>query len=130
MTPRYYRLKPDHSVELVDVRDNAALLAWATDVWGDGNRRRVALTVVAPGVSVSTVFLGLDHNFGGGRPLLFETMVFDDYADGDAWRWSTWDEAAVGHEAAVAMLRARLAAREPMLPGRVKIRNADKRKPD
>jgi hypothetical protein len=26
---------------------------------------------------VSTVFLGLDHSFGDGAPLVFETMVFD-----------------------------------------------------
>jgi len=134
--PRYYRLRADHSVEPFPVRSDADLIAWSTEVFG-GDRfgdRCVASTEVAPGVSVSTVFLGLDRSFGRtGPPLVFETMAFD--ADRRyQWRWSTWDEAVVGHEAALAMLRARLMARnapsrDPMLPGRIKIRNADKRKP-
>ena len=110
--PRYYRLRPDHSAEPVDVGgrfDEAALLAWADEVWGDGNGRRVAFTVVAPGVEVSTVFLGIDHNHSGkGPPILFETMTFDDYGGGDQWRYSTWKEAVAGHNAAVAILRAKV----------------------
>lgn len=27
---------------------------------------------------ISTVFLGLDHQYGAGDPLLFETMIFED----------------------------------------------------
>ena len=27
-------------------------------------------------VLISTVFLGIDHSFGGGTPILFETMIF------------------------------------------------------
>lgn len=42
----------------------------------DVDSRRVAVTEIHH-CTVSTVFLGLDHNFGcGGLPLLFETMVF------------------------------------------------------
>lgn len=110
--PRYYRLKPDHSVEPVDVGgrfDEAALLAWATEVWGDGDGRRVAFDEVAPGVEVSTVFLGIDHNhFGKGPPILFETMIFDDYGGGDQFRFETWDQAVEGHRLAVESLKARL----------------------
>jgi hypothetical protein len=29
-------------------------------------------------LKVSTVFLSMDHNFGGGPPVLWETMVFDE----------------------------------------------------
>lgn len=51
--------------------------------------------------TVSTVFLGLDHQFGGGPPLIFETMVFttdtNDPADGICERYSTWNEALKGH---------------------------------
>lgn len=52
---------------------------------------------------VSTVFLGLDHNFSDkGPPLLFETMVFTTKMghikdDLDMDRYSTWDEAMIGH---------------------------------
>jgi len=109
--PRYYRLGPDHSVQPVDVGgrfDEAALLSWAEEVWGEGDGRRVAFTEVAPGVEVSTVFLGIDHNHTGkGPPVLFETMTFDDYGGGDQWRYSTWAEAVAGHNAAVDRLRAR-----------------------
>lgn len=38
--------------------------------------RRVGNTKTLYGERLSTVFLGLDHSFGGGRPLIFETMLF------------------------------------------------------
>ena len=51
-------------------------------------------------VKVSTVFLGLDHSFGGGKPLLFETMIFGGENDQYQERYSTWDEAVEGHKKA------------------------------
>jgi hypothetical protein len=63
---------------------------------------------------ISTVFLGLDHNFSGdGPPLLFETMVFDLRAKGlskgeSHWmaRYATRDEALAGHAHMTAYLAA------------------------
>lgn len=49
-------------------------------------------------VSVSTVFLGLNHNYGIGAPILFETMVFGGKFDGEQERYSTWDDAENGHD--------------------------------
>ena len=49
-------------------------------------------------VRISTVFLGLDHAFGSGPPLLFETMVFGGSLDQEQDRYSTWAEAEVGHK--------------------------------
>ncbi len=46
---------------------------------------------------VSNVFLGLDHQFGEGPPLLFETLVFDGELDGEMDRYATWEEAEKGH---------------------------------
>lgn len=69
--------------------------------------RRVGLTRVVD-YEVSTVYLVIDHNFGGGRPLIFETMVFkggsamDEYTE----RYSTEQEAREGHENVVGMVRA------------------------
>jgi hypothetical protein len=61
------------------------------------DRRVVAQTGNAD-LLVSTVFLGLDHNFGGrGRPLLFETMTNDRMVE----RYATWEEAEAGHKRAV-----------------------------
>lgn len=48
-------------------------------------------------VRVSTVFLGIDHSFDEGHPLLFETMVFGGINNQDCTRYSTWDEAKKGH---------------------------------
>ena len=58
---------------------------------------------------VSTVFLGLNHNYGEGRPLIFETMVFCRFPikskeafhtglDLDMNRYATEQEAKDGHE--------------------------------
>ena len=59
--------------------------------------RRVAYTAAGE-VSVSTVFLGLDHNLSyQGPPLLFETMVFGGPSDEAMCRYSTWSEAVAGH---------------------------------
>lgn len=46
--------------------------------------------------NISTVFLGLDHNFGDGPPLLFETLVSDG-KDYRITRYSTWEQAEAGH---------------------------------
>ena len=45
--------------------------------WFEEHREdRVVKQEIVGGVRVSTVFLGLDHSFGGGDPLWFETMIF------------------------------------------------------
>lgn len=49
-------------------------------------------------VEVSTVFLGLDHAYGFGPPILFESMIFGGPLDGDCDRCSTWDAAEQMHE--------------------------------
>lgn len=58
------------------------------------------------GAYVSTVFLGLDHRFGQGEPLVFETMVFGGPLDQEQERYSTWDEAEAGHKAMVERVKA------------------------
>ena len=46
---------------------------------------------------VSTVFLGIDHSFGDGPPLLFETMVFGGPLDQEQYRCTTWEQAELMH---------------------------------
>jgi hypothetical protein len=50
---------------------------------------------------VSTVWLGLDHSFGSGPPLIFETMVFRSkdgpLHDLECDRYSTEVDALAGH---------------------------------
>lgn len=71
------------------------LMEWARAF--DGQNRNVAKTTVYDGCEVSTVFLGLNHQFGQGPPLLFETMVFGGPFDQEQDRYSTWAEAEAGH---------------------------------
>lgn len=75
---------------------------WFEDAIGKDSRR-VAVDDVN-GARISTVFLGLDHSFGGGPPLLFETMIFG--GEHDQWqdRCSTRDEALQMHERAKALV--------------------------
>ena len=70
---------------------------------------------------VSTVFIGIDHNFfGDGPPLVFETMIFRNEPNGerhsvDGWieRASTWDEAALMHVHGVAWAQQQLEGLPP-----------------
>lgn len=52
-------------------------------------------------ILISTVFLGLNHNYGDGPPLVFETMIFGGKHNQSCWRYSTWEDAEAGHREAV-----------------------------
>jgi hypothetical protein len=80
----------------------ASLHEWGR--WfGNLDNRRIDYTEISnepnyPGGShVSTVCLGLDHNIGGPKPILFETMVFGGEWDQSGWRYSSYSEAKQGH---------------------------------
>lgn len=72
--------------------------------------RRVAETHLWWGGWVSTVWLGLNHNWGFGPPLIFESMLFgpNGYGDLDINRYSTETEAKAGHERMVKYWKFRL----------------------
>jgi hypothetical protein len=78
------------------------LIAWAQ--WFEVANRQVAVDRIGD-TTVSTVFLALDHRFGEGPPLIFETMIFNGPLDGEQGRYSTWDEAIAGHAAAAGKVR-------------------------
>lgn len=46
---------------------------------------------------VSTVFIGSNHNFEEGPPILFETKVFGGALHDETKRYATWKEAELGH---------------------------------
>lgn len=83
----------------------ADFMDWARFYESGPDARRVAATDLDDNVHVSTVFLGVDHAWGQGPPILFETMVFRSGDGQDCWRYHTWDAAAAGHEQVVAALR-------------------------
>jgi hypothetical protein len=71
--------------------------------WADRFKLKQVQTEVA-GCVVSTVFLGVDHRTplrGPRPPLVFETMIFGGTLDRRIWRYSSWDDAEIGHQAAV-----------------------------
>lgn len=50
-------------------------------------------------ILVSTVFLGIDHNFTeSGPPVLWETMVFGGPLDQEQDRYTSRDAAILGHQ--------------------------------
>ena len=69
--------------------------------------RRVANTQLG-NARVSTVFLGLDHSFGGGTPILFETMIFGGKYNDYQERYTTWEEAEAGHLRAVKLAKTKV----------------------
>ncbi len=78
------------------------LMEWAKWFESAGELRRVDATDVGP-AHISTVFLGINHQYGDGPPLLFETMIFGGKHDGWQERCSTWEEAEQMHTRAVAI---------------------------
>ena len=110
---QWYILDANHQPVPVD-----DVMEWARFFEND-QARRVAKTHIH-GLFVSTVFLGLDHGWFGGKPVLFETMIFCDednappeiyFEQIQNWchdyqmRYSTWDEAVKGHEQVVTIIR-------------------------
>lgn len=75
------------------------ILEWAR--WFETANRHIAKTELPNDVCVSTVFLGLDHSFGGKIPILFETMIFGGEYDRYQERYASWEEAEIGHLRAV-----------------------------
>lgn len=76
------------------------LLRWAD--WHSNHKRSLAKTSRGP-VVVSTVFLGVDHNFTGeGPPMVFETMIFGGRHDEMyQTRCAFYEDALIMHEEAV-----------------------------
>ena len=80
---------------------------WAAYMSDSADHRRVAETFVGD-TRISTVFLGIDHGWGGAK-ILFETMIFtadpDNELDQTMDRYATLEAAMAGHERAVALVR-------------------------
>jgi hypothetical protein len=102
--PQFYVLDDNHNT--VPVKD---VLEWSK-MFGIIEKRRVKATYLPnpwnpkdDEIFISTVFLGLDHGWGEGPPMLFETMIFNLPGSEDEYqtRCSTWEQAEAMHEVAV-----------------------------
>lgn len=103
----FFMLDDDKNVVPIEGgTEQERLMRWAAMLEDDGCRY-VAFDEVE-GVQVSTVFLGLDHGYGMGPPLVFETMIFGGGEGLDMYqvRYSYWDDAVRGHARALAAVRA------------------------
>ena len=79
------------------------VLSWGKEY--EKQDRRVARDKVGD-TSISTVFLGIDHNCTEkGPPELFETMIFGGEHDDYQKRYATWEEAEAGHAKALKMVK-------------------------
>lgn len=93
-------------------REEADVLVWGKWFEDNAAKRIVAADEIEGGARVSTVFLGLDHDYGDGRPVLWETMIFGGVADGYQDRYTSRDLALIGHGRSLA----RAAAAPPPIP--------------
>lgn len=96
-------------IDYYDRQGNPLTLEEWSERFNDPEAKRVAETTVG-GIWISTVWLGLDHGWCGGMPVIFETMAF---ALGVGWselesrRYTTEAAALAGHEEVVAIARRR-----------------------
>lgn len=94
-----YILKDGKPVECKD------LMEWATWMETSPIADRVVGRDTVNDVEVSTVFMGLNHNFSfyeKGEPILYETMVFGGPLSRTRQRYATAEEARAGHVAMLA----------------------------
>ena len=83
-------------------------LAWSQWFETSHEERIVAKTYIGD-VEVSTVFLGLDHNFSGhGEPILWETMVFGGPLDEECDRYRSLATAIRRHQHFVRRVQQRM----------------------
>lgn len=87
----WYKLNPDKTVETCTLEESAM----------DHNKNRIVMQETLVGCLVSTIFLGFDHRYDDGPPILFETMLFyENDMEEYQKRCSTYAEALVMHQKA------------------------------
>lgn len=102
----------DERGEPVPEPDTLKWAEWTETSFRNG-ARRLAQDTIGPYL-VSTVFMGIDHGFGEGPPVLWETMIFGMEEeieflgkrrrcrkDAGAYRYTSKAEALAGHASAV-----------------------------
>lgn len=100
MSFKYYILNPDHSFTGMEFED---YLSHIKSLGINGENRRVDESQIG-NYRISTVFLGIDHNWNDyGPPILFETMIFGPHFERDEYqtRCATWNEALEMHITAI-----------------------------
>lgn len=98
--------RPDHGRYILDARGEPVpcedINEWGRWYGNIDNRRLAEDRDEAPGapdIRISTVFLALDHQWGDGPPVLWETLVFGGPLDGEMDRYTSRAAALRGHQA-------------------------------
>jgi hypothetical protein len=102
---KWYKL--DEKNNPVRCVDHSEYFNWHKSLPVDGKTGigiQVASTKVSDGVCVSTVFLGSDHGWGDGPPVLWETMIFGGDRNEDCERYCSLKESLDGHNKIVSDL--------------------------
>ena len=103
----WYRL--DENRKPVACENHSEYFEWHRSLpeeFATGIGIQLARTRISDRLSVSTVFLGMDHAYDAGPPELWETMIFGGDRDEETTRYRSWDDAIAGHERIVNELRA------------------------
>jgi len=77
---------------------DVGLFQWCEDLENE-SYRVIKQEHLDNGYWVSTVWLGLNHQYGDGPPLIFETMVINPSGEWESFqrRYSTEADAIIGH---------------------------------
>jgi len=82
-----------------------ASITEAGDWLEEGSDRRTVKRDEVGDILVSTVFLGLDHSWTpGGKPVLWETMIFGGEHDQYQDRYTSHKDALEGHKKALTLI--------------------------
>ena len=90
---KHYILDAEHRVIEAD------LLTWGR--WFEVVENRHLARTKVRHLLILTTFLGIDIDFGEGRPSFFETRVLDALDELECVQYPLWEEALSGHHAAV-----------------------------
>ncbi len=108
-----------HWILVDDKLKEVDMMTWANWFENVKSPGRITKQTIVKNVIVSTIFLGIDHSFGGKVPILWETMMFNTKDSGKPFkeqkgfspkfkalgdyqvRYSSLKDAKAGHEYAV-----------------------------
>ena len=79
------------------LKDKKVIPVPEMNVWPSDDDRSVGRDVLGE-VTVSTVFLVINHNFGFSTPQWFETMIFGGRFNQEQSRYETFEQAEDGHK--------------------------------
>jgi hypothetical protein len=98
----------ERDLYILDIDGKTPKVTNDSTIWGNffiSTARHVAQDKIVK-IRISTVFLGINHNFSStGPPILFETMIFGGKHDQYQRRYSTWEQANKGHQEALKLVK-------------------------